>query len=74
MDAYKVRVKTTNALGDMTCDYWGDEAGKANYYDCAKGILYVITDDPQKIYKKFSKETVISIVRIGIGCVLQATP
>jgi len=62
MRTYKVKVKTTKAN-------WNNEQDP-EYYDCENGILYVITDDPRKIYDKFSKDTVIEIEDIGIGYIL----
>jgi len=69
MRTYKVKVKTTNALKKMTKANWNDEHS-SEYYDCEDGILFVITDDPRKIYDKFSKDTVIEIEDIGIGYIL----
>ena len=69
---YRVHVKTTNALGNTTTNYWKDRdrAEVAEYFECEDGRLYVVTDDPKKIYDKFSKETIISITDIGVGYVL----
>ncbi len=65
-------MKTTNALKDTaTTNYWKDQdRTKVEYFECEDGKLYVITDDPKKIYDKFSKETIISITDIGVGYVL----
>jgi len=67
--AYKVKVKTTNAMRDTTCDNWDSDASMQdiNYYDCEDGTLYVITDDPKSIYDKFGKDTILSVERVGIG-------
>lgn len=46
--AYRVTVKTTNGLRDTTS---GPDL--YSYRDCDKGELYVITDDPKKIYDEF---------------------
>jgi len=65
---YKVTVRTTNALRDMTCDYWGNDVKiKCNYYDCVDGVLYVVTDDIKKIIDKFGNDTIINIKNLGIG-------
>ena len=60
---YKVKVETTNAANDTVGVYLEDEI---KYYPCKNGILYVVTDDPRKIYNKF-KSSVISIEEIGVG-------
>ena len=38
-------------------------------FRCVSSILYVITDDPRKIYGKFSP-AVLSIEEVGVGYVL----
>jgi len=68
---YCVRVKTTNALMNVTTNCWREsEREKAEYFDCEDGILYVVTDDPKKIYDKFGAETVLSIENCGVGYIL----
>ncbi len=68
MRVYQVHVKTTNAMKDTTTNNWKDK--NREYFDCENGVLYVVTNDPKKIYDKFSKETVISITDIGVGYAL----
>ena len=68
MRVYRVKVKTTNALQTTTRTNWEKDGGE--YYDCEDGILYVITDDPRKIYDKFSPQTIIAIEDIGVGYIL----
>jgi len=68
MRAYKVKAKTTNALNDTVEVYESEQS--LVYYECENGILYVITDDPRKIYDKFSKDTIIKIEDIGVGYII----
>lgn len=60
---YRVEVKTTNGLRDTT---HGPELH--SYRDCNKGEIYVITDDPRKIYDEFPWTK--SIEEIGVGYTL----
>lgn len=67
MKAYKVECETTNALWNTT---YGPNKGKGigdAYRECRDGVLYVITDDPRKIYNEFPLTK--SIEEIGIGYV-----
>ena len=67
MNTYKVEVLTTNGLRKTTYGRDKGEIGhdKIPYRNCEHGILYVITDDPKKIYDEFPDT--VSIERIGIG-------
>lgn len=66
MKAYKVNVATTNSLRTTT---HGPGCGKigenAPFHDCEHGFVYVVTDDPKKIYDEFP--LTISIEEIGCG-------
>jgi len=68
MNCYKIEVKTTNAVGNTTCNRLTELGGE--YFDCEDGILYIVTENPKAIFDKFSNDTVISITKIGIGYVL----
>lgn len=63
--AYKVEVKCTNSTKDTCCNYYTE--GLNDYFKCKNGVLYVVTDNPKKIYNKFSSDTVLSITEIGVG-------
>ena len=66
MKAYLVKVETTSCLGDTTYGPGNGEIGKEEpYHDCRLGLLYVVTDNPRKIYDEFP--LVISVEEIGIG-------
>jgi phage-related protein len=56
---FKVKLKTTNAIKNTSKD------SESNYIDCMDGVVYVITDDPRKIYDSF--KNVIDISFVGIG-------
>ncbi len=60
--AYLVSVRTTNAT-QTTCHNKETDT----YYDCTDGELYVISDDPRKIYDMLGKETVKCIKYLGEG-------
>lgn len=62
MKVYKVRVGVTNALKSTT---YGPKNGKNTYRDCVEGVLFVVTDDPKKIYDEFP--LTISIDEVGCG-------
>ena len=62
LSTYKVTVETTNALGNTTCNRDTDK-----YSDCIRGVLYVVTDNPEKIYSTFGKDQVMCIEFIGMG-------
>ena len=68
MKAYQVTVKTTNAVGGTTYGPGKGQKGKEPYRDCDNGILYVVTDDPVKIFDEFPSTTAIK--EVGIGYVL----
>lgn len=62
---YQVLCKTTNSSEDMAYNKVTDE-----YFDCEYGILYVVTDSPEKIYKKFGNESVLTVEKLGFGYVI----
>lgn len=64
---YRVAVNCTNHLNDTCCNRTEEQN---EYFDCKHGVLYVVTDDPKKIYDKFGLDTVSSITEIGIGYTL----
>ncbi len=68
MRCYKVTVKTTDTLNRLCVQ----EIGKLcrTFYKCEEGVIYVITNDPCEIYKKFTPEAIKSIEDIGIGYTL----
>jgi len=57
---YKVKVKTTNGLGNTVKISTG-------YLDCEYGILFYITENPHEILDIFSVDNILSIERVGIG-------
>ena len=67
MRTYLVEVKTTNSSKNTTRANWNSSDGNSEYYDCENGIIYVVTDDPKKIYDMLSKDTIIKIEDIGVG-------
>jgi len=49
-----------------------EKGQKEEYHDCEHGILYVIADDPRKIYDKFGQNTVEEITDVGFGyCLIE---
>jgi len=62
---YKVKVKTTNCL-ENTC-YKEGMLDSSNYIDCDKGVIFIITDDPRKIYTSLGIDIVLSIEKYGVG-------
>jgi len=58
---YLVKVKTTSCLRS-TFRVEDDD----HYYDCEDAMIYVVTDDPKKIYDIW-RESVIEIKDIGVG-------
>ena len=65
MNTYQVAVKTTNACQDTTYGPGKGKIGNDPYRDCEHGFLYVVTNDPKKIYDEFPD--VIAVTRIGVG-------
>ena len=63
LNCYKVVVNTTNSSNNTF-------RGIGNYFECIDKTLFVITDDPSKIYLSFGKGSVISVEKIGIGYTL----
>jgi len=57
---YKVTVKTMNS-GGKTFEIDGE------YYDCESGEIFVLTDNPEDIYRAIGKDTIISVEKIGVG-------
>jgi hypothetical protein len=69
MNCYCVEVTTTNAIKNVTVGPGEGRIGmKDAYFDCVNGILYVITDEPEKIFSQFP--WVKSITKLGVGYVL----
>ncbi len=64
MRCYKVKVETINILQDT---FWVEIDDK--YYNCENGIIYIVTDDPREIYRKFNG-VVKSVEDIGVGYIL----
>ena len=65
MKAYKVMVETTDCASKTTNGPGKGVIGKDPYRECSHGCLYVVTDDPKKIYNEFPQT--ISIEEIGFG-------
>jgi hypothetical protein len=65
MNTYRVEVETTNALATATYGPGRGEIGKEPFRNCDQGIVYVITDDPRKIWDEFP--LTISVAKIGFG-------
>jgi len=67
MKCFKVNVATTDTLRKNTYGSGRGEIGinKAPFRDCEHGFLYVVTDDPKKIYDEFP--ATIGIEEIGVG-------
>jgi len=65
---FKVKVRTTNVLNNTTTDSCVEnDEEKPHYYPCENGVLFVITDDPRKIYEWLPNEAIESIEKIGVG-------
>ncbi len=65
MKAYLVKVETTSCLGDTTYGPGNGKFGKDPYRDCRSDLLYVVTDDPRKIYDEFP--LTVSVEEVGVG-------
>lgn len=66
MKAYRVSVNTTNGLGDTTYGPGNGDIKKGDpYRKCKNGTVFVITDDPKKIYDEFPRAIVITEVGYG---------
>lgn len=65
MNAYRVKVNTTNALGKTTYGPGKGETGKEPYRDCEHGEVYVVTADPKIIYDEFPLAVLVE--KIGCG-------
>ncbi len=65
--AYKVTVKTTGVLSKTTYGAGNGKIGdeKDAYLECENGVLFVVTDDPRKIYDQFPLTE--SIIDLGVG-------
>lgn len=65
MRLYRVECDTTDALKTKTYGPGKGKIGEDPFRDCENGIVYVVTDDPKKIYDEFPMAKTVS--EIGFG-------
>jgi hypothetical protein len=63
---YRVKVETTNGLGNTTCN-----RSTGAYRDCVGGVVYVTTNYPETIFQTFGVNSVLSIELVGVGYFLE---
>ena len=64
---YKVKVRATNFGNSFKAE---PKEFKSTYFNCEDGELFVVTDNPSKIYETFGADVVVAIIDIGVGFVL----
>jgi hypothetical protein len=64
MKAYKVYCETTGALMDSTYGPLTPE-GQNTYRKCKDGVLWVVTDNPKRIFDEFP--ATCKIEEVGVG-------
>ena len=58
--AYKVTVKSNDYRGTFF-------EVNGEYYDCESGEIFILTDNPEDIYRAIGKDIIISVEKIGVG-------
>jgi len=62
--AYKVKVKTDD---HRETSFEIDD----KYYDCESGEIFILTDNPEDIYRAIGNDIVESIEKVGVGYIIR---